>query len=487
MRLKQIGFVLLGLPLACQLALGTVLIVDLTQLDAAAKREANAKSVITGCETIRGALAKYTMLLGAARFESSEDSAARLHNLQQLIEQQLGELKIQVAGDVKSEEDVRIYHDALKRLVEYFADVNVQFAGGQVGKHLARFIDEGEYLEELTAAYNATLRCESDLLGRYAPVENEFQPAAIRDRENALRLVIAGVILNAVLVIALAIFFGKVILARLNQLMTNISKFSKGETSLEPLVGGNDEFSELDLEFRLMAQAREQAEQFRRSLYAMVSHDLRSPLTSASLTLSTVLEKERDTLTAPTLKKLERLNHETSRLVKLANSFLDLEQAESGTLELHQRETNPSDLIESAINAVKGLADAKRVQIIIRSDEEKLICDGDRIVQVLVNLLSNSIKYAPRDSAIELTYTATETAARFEIKDKGPGISEADRAKLFTRFAQLADPERRENTGSGLGLYICKLLVEAHTGEIGMVSQPDGGSCFWFQLPLSTQ
>jgi signal transduction histidine kinase len=200
-----------------------------------------------------------------------------------------------------------------------------------------------------------------------------------------------------------------------------------------------------------------------------------------------VLEKERDTLPAPTLKKLERLNHETSRLVKLANSFLDLEQAESGTLELHQRETNPSDLIESAVNAVKGLADAKRVQMIIKSDAKKLICDGDRIVQVLVNLLSNSIKYAPRDSAIELTYTATETAARFEIKDKGPGISETDRAKLFTRFAQLPDPERRENTGSGLGLYICKLLVEAHKGEIGTVSQPDGGSCFWFQLPLSTQ
>src|ERR1700722_8527046 len=103
MKLKQIGVILLGLPLVCQLALGTVLIVDLTQLDAAAKREANAKSVIACCEAVRAALAKYTLLLGAQRFESSEDTTARLEQLSALVETQLNTLKLQVKGDAQSE------------------------------------------------------------------------------------------------------------------------------------------------------------------------------------------------------------------------------------------------------------------------------------------------------------------------------------------------------------------------------------------------
>jgi len=483
MKLKQIGVILLGLPLVCQLALGTVLIVDLNQLDAAAKREANAKTVIACCGAVRAALAKYTLLLGAQRFDSSEDSAARLEQLSSLVETQLNTLKAQVKGEPQAEEDVRIYHAALDRLLEFFADASTQYTGGQIGTHVARFINEGEYLEELTASYKDTLRREGDLIDRYSPVENEFRPKAIKDREAALNLVIAGVVLNAIIVVVLAVFFGRVTLSRLNQLMKNIGKFSKGDVALDPVDGGNDEISELDREFRLMAEARQQAEQFRRSLYAMVSHDLRSPLTSASLTLSTVLEKERQSLSPPTLKKLERLNHETSRLVKLANSFLDLEQAESGTLELHKSERNPTDLIDAAVNAVKGMSDAKRIEIVAHATATTIFCDPDRIVQVLVNLLSNSIRYAPRDSTIKLTFTSGNNNARFEIEDKGPGVPESERAILFTRFAQIAQPEKQEGGGTGLGLYICKLLIDAHGGQIGMQPGADGGSCFWFELP----
>jgi signal transduction histidine kinase len=483
MKLKQIGVILLGSPLACQLLLGTLLIVDLNQLDAAANREANAKSVIGSCVAVRGAIAKYTLFLGAQRFESSEDSTARLQQLSTLVDTQLGTLKSQVKGDPQSEEDVRFYGTALNKLLELFADASTQYAGGQIGSHVARFVNEAEYLEELTASYKETQRCESDLIDHYSPVEDEFRPKAIREREAALKLVIAGVILNAIVVIVLAASFGRVTLTRLDQLMKNISKFSKGDLGLDPISGGNDEISELDREFRNMAEARQNAEQFRRSLYAMVSHDLRSPLTSASLTLSTVLEKERQSLNPPTLKKLERLNHETSRLVKLANSFLDLEQAESGTLELHKTEANVVDLFDGAVNAVKGMSDAKRIEIETNAAAATVVCDADRIVQVLVNLISNSIRYAPRESTIKVTFTRANSSARFEIEDKGSGVPESERAKLFTRFAQIAEKEKQEGSSSGLGLYICKLLIDAHGGQIGMEPPAGGGSRFWFELP----
>jgi len=484
MKLKQIGIILLGLPLVCQLALGGVLIFDLNQLDAAAKREANAKGVIACCESVRGAIAKFTMLLGAQRFESTEDTAVRLKQLSSLIEERINTLQTQVKGDGKSEEDVRIYHDSLNKLIGFFADASVQFSGGKFGTHVSRFINEGEYLEELTLAYGETLAHERDLINRYSPVVDEFQPKAIQDREAALRLVILGVLLNAILVIVLAIIFGRVTLSRLNKLMKNIGKFSKGDITLDPISGSNDEISELDREFRLMAEARREAEQLRRSLYAMVSHDLRSPLTSISLTLSMVLEMERQSLNAPTIKKMERLNHEMSRLVKLADSFLDLEQAESGTLELRKNETNANDLLSNAVNAVKGLSDAKHIEIVCTADAAQIVmCDPGRIVQILVNLLSNSLRYAPRDTVINVSACARDRVARFEIFDKGPGIAEAERAKLFTRFAHIAEPGKPEGTGSGLGLYICKLLIEAHGGQIGVDCPAEGGSCFWFEVP----
>ena len=108
--------------------------------------------------------------------------------------------------------------------------------------------------------------------------------------------------------------------------------------------------------------------------------------------------------------------------------------------------------------------------------------DQDRVVQVLINLLSNALKFSPRGAAVELLARTRGSGVELEVRDQGPGIPREFREKLFTRFAQ-ADRARREQEGTGLGLAICRALVLAHGGEIRVESEPGHGASFFFTLP----
>ena len=114
-----------------------------------------------------------------------------------------------------------------------------------------------------------------------------------------------------------------------------------------------------------------------------------------------------------------------------------------------------------------------------------LFCDSDRTIQVLVNLLSNAIKFAPKDSVITLrSKLTTDHSFRFEVVDQGPGVPPDQINSLFAKFHQLDQPTAVKQEGSGLGLYICRMLITAQGGKVGYTSPGDRGSCFWFELPL---
>jgi signal transduction histidine kinase len=111
--------------------------------------------------------------------------------------------------------------------------------------------------------------------------------------------------------------------------------------------------------------------------------------------------------------------------------------------------------------------------------------DWDRVVQVLTNLLSNALKFAPRGSEVELDVSPRGAEVLFGVRDRGPGIPADFREKLFTKFAQ-SDRAKREQEGTGLGLAICRALVLAHGGEIWVDSEPGNGAAFFFTLPAAS-
>ncbi|MFL5379173.1 MAG: ATP-binding protein [Myxococcales bacterium] len=214
-----------------------------------------------------------------------------------------------------------------------------------------------------------------------------------------------------------------------------------------------------------------------------VSHELRTPLTSIKGSMALVLDGS--SLDEETRELVEVTKRNADRLVRLVNDILDVSKIEAGRLELDPAPTDVAALCAEAVQGIDGFA--KKVGVTVKSaladGLPPVRADRDRIVQVLTNLLSNALKFSPKAGSVDLLVEQKGNVVRFEVRDRGPGIPEDFRAKLFTRFAQ-SDRARREQEGTGLGLAICRALVLAHGGEIGVESEPGKGATFFFTLPV---
>jgi hypothetical protein len=169
--------------------------------------------------------------------------------------------------------------------------------------------------------------------------------------------------------------------------------------------------------------------------------------------------------------------------------MLDLDKMEAGMLELQPTEMSLVEVVDASIREMSGLA--AHVGVSLRREGEaelpSLVADRDRVLQVLVNLLSNAIKFSPADACVRLVLANRGAAARVEVHDDGPGIAREDLGRLFQKFSQLDASDSRARGGSGLGLVICKRIIEASGGRIGVRSEPGVGSVFWLELPLVAQ
>ncbi len=228
-------------------------------------------------------------------------------------------------------------------------------------------------------------------------------------------------------------------------------------------------------------------EKYKRELMDMVSHDLRTPLTSIRLSLELILEEALGPLSDPLRKRLSSTNANVSNLVNLVNELLDLYRSESGTLPLHKAPTNVAELIESVCDALMPLAEKRQIEICWSSPSEHVLADRGRVEQVLANLIANAIRYSPAGSRIDVVVAVNDTNFEFQVIDRGKGVPDEMKEAIFERFRQ-ADPEdERDRKGTGLGLAIAKAIVEAHEGAIGVTSREGEGSTFWFKLPRAVQ
>lgn len=140
-------------------------------------------------------------------------------------------------------------------------------------------------------------------------------------------------------------------------------------------------------------------------------------------------------------------------------------------------------LKDMVLNSVAQQAAAKEIDIISTWSDIELNCDLDRMIQVLVNLLNNAIKFSESGSKVELRLEALPAGVKLEVRDSGRGIPEEEQRRIFDKFRQVRRSDATEKGGSGLGLAICKALVEAHGGSIKVKSKPGEGSCFSIELP----
>jgi PAS domain S-box-containing protein len=228
---------------------------------------------------------------------------------------------------------------------------------------------------------------------------------------------------------------------------------------------------------------RREIERLKQEFVNMISHDLKTPLTSIVGNLALVAADAFGPLSERGKQIVDASEKQTMRLINMINDLLLLEKMDAGGFELHRTRVDVCDVVEQSIEAVGKLARDHSVTVEAAKTEAFIDADGMRLQQVLVNLLTNAIKYSPANEVVKLDIEDSPDCLTFRVIDKGRGIPEEYRQSIFEQFKQVEASDFREKGGTGLGLPICKVIVEKHGGKIGVDSDPGEGSTFWFRLP----
>lgn len=228
---------------------------------------------------------------------------------------------------------------------------------------------------------------------------------------------------------------------------------------------------------------RKELERMKQEFVAIVSHDLRSPLTSINMRLGTLAGGMHGDLPADAIRIISTIEGSVVRLIALINDLLDVEKLESGAWDMRYEEKSFLETMEIARESLLALSEKKQVEIVLPSNDVNVKADHERMTQVVSNIMSNAIKFSPDKSKVIVTQETRDGFLEVRISDNGPGILEDERALVFDRFRQ-SKRESGKKTGSGLGLAICAAIIKEHGGTIGVDSNNGKGSTFWFQIPL---
>ena len=181
---------------------------------------------------------------------------------------------------------------------------------------------------------------------------------------------------------------------------------------------------------------------------------------------------------------MEIANSNCQRLLTLVEGILDLDQITTGAIDLELKVANLATLVENTVQNSATYATDRNVSFVIKPlDQTTFIrVDPDKFEQVLLNLLSNAAKFSPINGEVEIFVTKTEKTVRVHVKDAGPGIPEAFKDRIFSRFAQADSSSTRKANGAGLGLSIAKELIEKMSGQIGFENTAGSGATFWIEI-----
>lgn len=229
--------------------------------------------------------------------------------------------------------------------------------------------------------------------------------------------------------------------------------------------------------------AQKEVERLKQEFVSTVSHELRTPLASIQGSLGLLATGAMGSLPKEAGEVVAIAERNVVRLLGIINDILDLERLQSGRLNMTLTPTRMSGVVDRSIEALKGFVDQKQIRFDVLASSGRAFVDADRIVQVLVNLLSNAAKFSPRATTVSVASMEAAGWVKVSVRDEGPGIPVLYHSSIFERFRQVTSPERPSKGGTGLGLAICKTIVEAHGGTIGVESEEGHGSTFWFHVP----
>lgn len=486
-RLAHKTLLLVAVPLAFELVFVSILAYMLHEAEFQAAQVARSNAIISEANKLTKLL--YDAATSLFMFKNYRSSAATENyaRVMNAIPESVILLKELTHSDPHQSQAVQEIVPEIQRLKEILDSSTKLLSGDELHAEVLHLHSVKRELEGVL--YSSMLKVGNII--EYEKRNQKFQPDdAAHARERVQNVLYLGAGFSVLLALVLALTIAREISGRVAVLSKNAGKVTRGEPLL-PQMGGTDEIAALDAVFHEMAKTLEEAKQkereverLKREFVAMVSHDLRTPLTSVLSTLSILGAGGGGELTKNGEKLVETSEGEVQRLIELISDLLDLAKMEAGKFDLRIRKIAVNDVCKRSINAVEALAKKREMSIAYEECDFKIDGDEERLIQVLVNLLSNALKYSPAGGKVLVAAEQRGAFVQVSVKDFGEGVPKEAQESIFERFSQAEQTAAQKKQGTGLGLAICKLLVEGHGGSIGVESELGNGSKFWFRIPM---
>ena len=272
---------------------------------------------------------------------------------------------------------------------------------------------------------------------------------------------------------------------QVNTIRAVLKEQNRAEQAYDELSAMNNEMADLQRRLLKSNHELEEMNRLKNHMVGMAAHDLRGPLGSFVGLTEFLLQSPPDTV-ADSGYILAELHRHAQSMLAMVNDLLDVAKIESGDLDLHMDTVDLVELIKHALLLNRLGAERKNITIecVYEKPSIALTADPGKIEQVLTNLLSNAVKYSPPGSEVSVSAHRSEEAVLVSVEDHGPGISAEGQARLFQPFGRVGSKPTAGEQSTGLGLAICRKIIEGHKGSIWVESSTGRGSTFFFSLPL---
>jgi len=356
--------------------------------------------------------------------------------------------------------------------------------GNVVLKNPAEVQLPGNLGPELQRERGIPIQVDGSQVGSYLNLNLRFEPrvplsSQISRLYNTLILASIGAVLVSVFI---GVLIARTLTRTLRELTAATQEVARGDLEQKVPVRSKDELGELADSFNRMSADLTKSRELRRQMTADIAHELRTPLT----VVLGHTEALSDGQLPPEPETFDIIYDETKRLNRLVEDLRTLSLSDAGELQLNIQMVPTGELLERSAAARKQEARVNEIKLEIEPDDDlpPVNVDPDRMIQVLINLLDNALRYTPPGGEIRLTARKGMGDVEIAVMDNGPGIPEESLEHLFERFYRGDKSRQRETGGSGLGLAIVKSLVEIQGGQIDVESELGQGSIFTIKLPV---
>ena len=355
------------------------------------------------------------------------------------------------------------------------ADSNGRIIASSSSNYLGKSVPEVSVKQGLPIIVNGISTGTLFAVNNLGQWENEFLSSVTNSTLWAAAVA-------SILALILGILISRHLTGPLQMLSAAARRLAGRDLSYRVPVVARDEIGELANSFNHMAESLERNEKLRKNLIADTAHELRTPLAI----LRGNLESLQEGVISATPEIIMSLHDEVVRISRLVNELQDVSLADAGELRLNRREVAVSELVEKVEMPFSGEAKFKdvRFHVDVPVNLPTVYAEPDRIVQVLLNILGNALRYTLPGGTVSLSAGLEGDNVVFSVKDTGIGIPPDDLINIFERFYRSEQSPSRYGAGTGLGLAIAKGLVEAHGGKIWADSKANEGSTFYFCLPV---